>query len=55
VTEDILYHVAGGLLTVVPLSAIAWYFWGHPDEWTKLWDDFNDAFDDLNGGPPAGA
>jgi hypothetical protein len=52
--EEALYHVAGGLLTVVPLSAIAWYLWAYPDEWTKLWDDFNDAFDDRNGGPPAG-
>jgi hypothetical protein len=34
--EDFLYHVAGGLFTIVPLSAVAWYFWGYPDEWTKF-------------------
>lgn len=50
--NDVLYHVAGALLTVVPLSTIAWYFWMHRDERTKFWDDFNDS---LNGGPPAGA
>jgi hypothetical protein len=53
--EDVLYHTAGGLLTIVPLSAIAWYFWAYPDEWMKFWDDFKDAFDDLNGRPRAGA
>jgi hypothetical protein len=53
--EGVLYHVAGGLLTVVPLCAIAWYFWAYSDEWTRFWDDFHDSFNDLNGGPPAGA
>jgi hypothetical protein len=48
IAGDVLYHVAGGALTVLPLSAIAWYFWAYPDEWRKFCNVFWDSF----GGPP---
>jgi hypothetical protein len=41
---DVLYRVAGALLTVAPLSAIVWYFWAHPDEWTRLKESIPEAF-----------